>query len=55
MKDCAESFLNEKKLIIRYPNATRPWQHVMEPLFGYIKLSENYIKIKNMKDHGILA
>ena len=46
MKDCAESFLNEKKLIIRYPNATRPWQHVMEPLFGYIKLSEKLYKNK---------
>ncbi len=46
VKDCAESFLNEKKLIIRYPNATRPWQHVMEPLFGYIKLSEKLYKNK---------
>ena len=46
VKDCAESFSNEKKLIIRYPNATRPWQHVMEPLFGYIKLSEKLYKNK---------
>ena len=40
IKDCAEAFLNNKKLIIRSPNATRPWQHVMEPLFGYLKLAE---------------
>ena len=40
VKDCAESFLKNKNLTIRYPNATRPWQHVMEPLFGYLKLSE---------------
>ncbi len=40
VKDCAESFLNNKKLILRRPNATRPWQHVMEPLFGYLKLAE---------------
>ena len=40
VKDCAESFLRNKKLIIRSPKATRPWQHVMEPLFGYLNLAE---------------
>ena len=43
VKDCAESFVKNKKLIIRSPNATRPWQHVLDPLFGYLKLSKkNY-------------
>lgn len=27
-------------LMIRYPNATRPWQHVLEPLSGYICIAE---------------
>ncbi len=27
-------------LDVRRPNAVRPWQHVLEPLFGYIKLAE---------------
>jgi CDP-glucose 4,6-dehydratase len=27
-------------LTIRSPNAVRPWQHVLEPLAGYIKLAE---------------
>jgi len=40
IKDCAEAFLKDKNLIIRSPNATRPWQHVIEPLFGYLNLSE---------------
>jgi len=40
VKDCAESFAKNKKLIIRSPNATRPWQHVLDPLFGYLKLSK---------------
>ena len=44
VKDCADSFLNHKKLTIRYPNATRPWQHVIEPLFGYINLAEKLYK-----------
>ena len=32
--------MNKKKLIIRNPSSTRPWQHVIEPLHGYIKLAE---------------
>lgn len=27
-----------EKLIVRNPNATRPWQHVLEPLSGYLTL-----------------
>ena len=27
-------------LIIRSPKAIRPWQHVLEPLFGYLKLAK---------------
>ena len=30
---------NNKKIVIRNPNATRPWQHVLEPLYGYILFS----------------
>jgi CDP-glucose 4,6-dehydratase len=29
-----------KSLQIRHPDATRPWQHVLEPLSGYILLAE---------------
>jgi len=29
---------------IRYPNAIRPWQHVLEPLYGYLKLAECLFK-----------
>tara|TARA_A100001234_G_C12629462_1_gene387573 strand:+ start:890 stop:1939 length:1050 start_codon:yes stop_codon:yes gene_type:complete len=33
--------LNSKKILkIRYPNATRPWQHVLDVLNGYILLAE---------------
>jgi CDP-glucose 4,6-dehydratase len=27
-------------LLLRYPNATRPWQHVVEPLAGYLRYLE---------------
>ena len=30
----------KKELLIRYPNSTRPWQHVLEPLSGYLMLAE---------------
>ncbi len=40
VKDCVEAFINKKNLLIRSPNATRPWQHVMEPICGYLKLAE---------------
>jgi CDP-glucose 4,6-dehydratase len=28
------------ELEVRYPESTRPWQHVLQPLSGYIQLSE---------------
>ncbi|TXC89186.1 CDP-glucose 4,6-dehydratase [Paraburkholderia azotifigens] len=29
-----------KPLVVRYPHAVRPWQHVLEPLSGYLQLAE---------------
>tara|TARA_Y100000590_G_scaffold470773_1_gene670020 strand:- start:8906 stop:10000 length:1095 start_codon:yes stop_codon:yes gene_type:complete len=40
VKDCAESFIFNKNITIRSPKASRPWQHVIEPIFGYLKLTE---------------
>ena len=34
--DCIRAVRAGKKAIIRNPNATRPWQHVLEPLGGYL-------------------
>lgn len=33
-------FERKEKIIIRNPKAIRPWQYVLEPLFGYLLLSE---------------
>ena len=49
IKDCVEAFIHKKNLIIRSPNATRPWQHVIEPIFGYLKLAEK-LSSKNGKN-----
>tara|TARA_Y100001935_G_C17311792_1_gene517194 strand:- start:3843 stop:4943 length:1101 start_codon:yes stop_codon:yes gene_type:complete len=37
--DCIKSWSNNEKPKIRFPLATRPWQHVLEPLSGYITLA----------------
>jgi CDP-glucose 4,6-dehydratase len=43
--DIFKAYMANEKLLIRNPNATRPWQHVLEPLSGYLllvkKLYEN--------------
>jgi CDP-glucose 4,6-dehydratase len=36
--DCMKSWSVNKTVDIRKPNATRPWQHVLEPLSGYLLL-----------------
>ena len=38
--DCVRSLSSQQELIIRYPKATRPWQHVLEPLWGYLTLGK---------------
>jgi len=39
--DCIKAFTEKKEIMIRYPNATRPWQHVLEPLYGYLLLAQH--------------
>lgn len=36
--DCIRAIESGEKLILRSPDAVRPWQHVLEPLSGYILL-----------------
>jgi CDP-glucose 4,6-dehydratase len=36
--DCVRAWSVGKKVEIRSPRATRPWQHVLEPLSGYLTL-----------------
>lgn len=37
--DCLRAFERDEPLIIRNPHAIRPWQHVLEPLSGYLLLA----------------
>jgi len=38
--DILRSFEKNKPVVIRNPKATRPWQHVLEPLSGYLVLAQ---------------
>jgi CDP-glucose 4,6-dehydratase len=38
--DILAGLIGGEKIAIRYPHATRPWQHVLEPLRGYLMLAE---------------
>lgn len=42
-----------KKIILRNPQSVRPWQHVLEPLSGYLLLAEKLYnnKLKNIKQN----
>ena len=39
--DIAKAFAAEKPVVIRNPNSVRPWQHVLEPVVGYLLLGAN--------------
>jgi len=37
--DCIRALERNDTIEIRHPRATRPWQHVLEPLSGYVRLA----------------
>ena len=42
--DCIRSLLDKKDIFLRNPNFNRPWQHVLEPLMGYLILAKKQFK-----------
>jgi CDP-glucose 4,6-dehydratase len=38
--DCIRAFRSEQPVPIRNPLSTRPWQHVLEPICGYLVLAQ---------------
>ncbi|WP_235587855.1 CDP-glucose 4,6-dehydratase [Sphingopyxis sp. H115] len=41
--DCIRAFSEGRQVELRNPGATRPWQHVLEPLGGYLLLAERLL------------
>jgi CDP-glucose 4,6-dehydratase len=39
LPDCVRALQKGKMILVRNPRATRPWQHVLEPLGGYLALA----------------
>jgi CDP-glucose 4,6-dehydratase len=50
--DCVKMWLKNKIPEIRNPNSTRPWQHVLEALSGYLYLSLKLNKDKSINGHS---
>jgi len=48
--DILRSFEKSESVVIRNPKATRPWQHVLEPLSGYLILAQKLYK--NQEDYA---
>jgi CDP-glucose 4,6-dehydratase len=38
--DCIRALIKNKSIRLRYPNSIRPWQHVLDPLCGYLLLGQ---------------
>jgi CDP-glucose 4,6-dehydratase len=45
--DCIRALKNRQPIRLRSPKATRPWQHVLEPLSGYLVLAWHLIEDPN--------
>lgn len=54
--DCIRAIEKNVPLVLRNPKAVRPWQHVLEPLYGYLELSrkmmENPLKYSGSYNFG---
>jgi CDP-glucose 4,6-dehydratase len=50
--DCMQAWSEKNIVEIRSPNATRPWQHVLEPLSGYLNLAQELYQEENLNGEG---
>lgn len=49
--DCIRGLMLNEELLIRNPHAIRPWQHVLEPLTGYLQLAMS-LSLEGCKYNG---
>ena len=48
--DCVKAWSEQRTVMLRNPQSTRPWQHVLEPLSGYLTLASALIERSEL--HG---
>jgi CDP-glucose 4,6-dehydratase len=46
--DLIRSFYENSAAVIRNPNSLRPWQHVLDPISGYLQIGERLISQKSV-------
>jgi CDP-glucose 4,6-dehydratase len=42
--DCVRALEANEAVTLRFPDAVRPWQHVLEPLSGYLALAQSLVR-----------
>lgn len=52
MPDLMHGYCNKTKVQIRNPKSTRPWQHVLDPLFGYLLALEESLKGAKIRSYN---
>ncbi len=52
--DCMRTLAAGSAISVRNPAATRPWQHVLEPLGGYLQLALRLAQAQSVEDREIL-
>jgi CDP-glucose 4,6-dehydratase len=50
--DCIRALRKGIPIIVRNPDAVRPWQHVLDPLYGYLLLAKNLISDRHKEIVG---
>ena len=51
--DCVRALESRQPVSLRYPDAIRPWQHVLEPLSGYLALAEALVRSPEKAPHAV--
>ena len=44
--DCVRAVQNQEVIIVRNPHSTRPYQHVLEPIFAYLMIAQKQYEDK---------
>jgi CDP-glucose 4,6-dehydratase len=50
LPDLIRGFFSNKKVEIRNPDSLRPWQHVLDPLFGYLSIASSLLNQSGLLD-----
>jgi len=51
--DCVRTLASGEPVSLRYPDAVRPWQHVLEPLSGYLALAQALVQSPQSAPHAV--